>query len=81
MVLQSEQNNSPTDHSLTAAVADFLDDTKLTKKPKTVAAYTTALNYFLESCSTRRVEDIERKDLLKFSAFLRDEKELHPRSV
>lgn len=81
VVLQSEQNNSPTDHSLTAAVADFLDDTKLTKKPKTVAAYTTALNYFLESCSTRRVEDIERKDLLKFSAFLRDEKELHPRSV
>ena len=81
VVLQSEQNNSPTDHSLTAAVADFLDDTKLTKKPKTVAAYTTALNYFLESCSKRRVEDIERKDLLKFSAFLRDEKELHPRTV
>jgi site-specific recombinase XerD len=81
VVLQSEQNNSPTDHSLTAAVADFLDDTKLTKKPKTVAAYTTALNYFLESCSKRSVDNIERKDLLKFSAFLRDEKELHPRTV
>ena len=78
--MQSEHHNSPTDHSLTAAVVDFLDDTKLTKKPKTVAAYTTALNYFLESCSKRSVEDIERKDLLKFSAFLRDEKELHPRT-
>ena len=81
VVLQSEQNNSPTDHSLTAAVADFLDDTKLTKKPKTVVAYTTALNYFLESCSKRSVENVERKDLLKFSAFLRDVKELHPRTV
>jgi site-specific recombinase XerD len=80
MVVQNEQNDSPDKHSLTASVTDFLDDTKLTKKPKTVAAYTTALNYFLESCSKRNVEDIERKDLLKFSAFLRDEKELHPRT-
>jgi hypothetical protein len=29
--------------SVAAAVADFLDETKLTKKPKTLAAYTTAL--------------------------------------
>ena len=36
--------------SVAAAVADFLDETKLTKKPKTLAAYTTALNYFTESC-------------------------------
>ena len=36
--------------SLAAAVADFLDETKLTKKPKTHSAYSTALNYFLESC-------------------------------
>ena len=36
--------------SLAAAVADFLEETKLTKKPKTLAAYTTALNYFTESC-------------------------------
>lgn len=27
-----------------AAVPDFLDETKLTKKPKSLAAYTTALN-------------------------------------
>jgi integrase/recombinase XerD len=67
--------------SLAAAVADFLDETKLTKKPKTHSAYSTALNYFLESCRKLHVEDIERKDLLKFSAFLRDEKDQAPRSV
>jgi integrase/recombinase XerD len=63
------------------AVAEFLDETKLTKKPKTLAAYTTAMTYFTESCSKLYVEDIERKDLLKFAAFLRDVKEQAPRSV
>ena len=64
-------------HSLSVAVADFLDETKLTKKPKTLAAYSTAMNYFTESCHKQNVEEIERKDLLKFSAFLRDEKGRH----
>jgi len=67
--------------SLAAAVAEFLDETKLTKKPKTLAAYTTALNYFTASCPKLYLEDFERKDLLKFCAFLRDEKEQAPRSV
>jgi integrase/recombinase XerD len=67
--------------SLAAAVAEFLDETKLTKKPKTHSAYSTALNYFLESCPKLHVEDVERRDLLKFSAFLRDEKGQAPRSV
>jgi len=67
--------------SLAAAVTDFLDETKLTKKPKTHSAYSTALNYFLESCPKLRVEDVDRKDLLKFSAYLRDEKDQAPRSV
>jgi integrase/recombinase XerD len=65
---------------LGAAIADYLDETKLTKKPKTVAAYTTALDYFAESCHKLHIQDIERKDLLKFHAFLRDEKEQAPRS-
>ena len=67
--------------SLAAAVAEFLDETKLAKKPRTHSAYSTALNYFLESCPKLHVEDVDRKDLLKFSAFLRDEKEQSPRSV
>ena len=65
---------------LSAAVTEFLEETKLTKKPKTLAGYTTALRYFTESCPKLYLEDIERKDLLKFSAFLRDEKEQSPRS-
>ena len=67
--------------SVAVAVTGFLDETKLTKKPKTLAAYSTALSYFTESCPKLYLEDIERKDLLKFSAFLRDEKEQAPRSV
>jgi integrase len=67
--------------SIAAAVADFLDETKLTKKPKTLAAYSTALRYFQESCPKLYLDDIERGDLLKFSAFLREEKEQSPRSV
>jgi integrase len=67
--------------SIATAVAEFLDETELTKKPKTVAAYTTALNYFTESCPKLYLQDIDRKDLLKFSAFLRDQKEQAPRSV
>jgi integrase len=74
--------DGPNGHrSVAAAVADFLDETKLTKKPKTLAAYSTALAYFVESCHKLNLEEIDRKDLLKFSAFLRDEKEQAPRSV
>ena len=67
--------------SVAAAVADFLDETKLTKKPKTLSAYSTALAYFVESCHKLNLEEIDRRDLLKFSAFLRDEKDQAPRSV
>jgi len=67
--------------SVAAAVTDFLDETELTKKPKTLAAYTTALNYFTESCPKLYLQDIERTDLLKFCAFLRDKKKQAPRSV
>jgi integrase/recombinase XerD len=68
--------------SLLLAVAEYLEETKLSKKPKTYAAYATALQYFMESCTTKiYVSDIDRKDLLRFSAFLRDEKEQGQRSV
>jgi integrase/recombinase XerD len=74
------ENGSNGHRSLAAAVTDFLDETKLTKKPKTLAAYATALRYFQESCPKLHLEDIDRKDLLKFAAFLRDGKEQAPRS-
>ena len=67
--------------SVAAAVAKFLEETELTKKPKTLAAHTTALNYFTESCPKMYLHEIERHDLLKFSGFLRDQKKQSPRSV
>jgi integrase/recombinase XerD len=66
--------------TIAAAKADYLDEIKLTKKPKTLAAYTTSLDYFTESCHKMHLSDIERKDMLKFHAFLRDEKEQSPRT-
>jgi integrase/recombinase XerD len=77
-IVENKNGSSP---SLAYAVEQFLEETKLTKKPKTLSAYTTALNYFTESCHKVNVADIDRKDLLKFSAFLRDEKDQAPRSV
>jgi integrase/recombinase XerD len=76
-VLPDGQNGR---RSIAAAVADFLDETKLTKKPKTHAAYSTALAYFVESCHKLNLEEIDRKDLLKYHAFLRDNKDQAPRS-
>jgi integrase/recombinase XerD len=75
------ENGNNGHRSLAALIAEFLDETKLTKKPKTLAAYRTALNYFTESCPKLYVHDIERRDMLKFSAFLRDEKNQSPRSA
>jgi integrase/recombinase XerD len=74
------QNGNNGHRSLAAAVEDFLEETKLTKKSKTLAAYTTSLSYFTESCPKQFLKDIERKDLLKFAAFLRDDKDQAPRT-
>lgn len=65
---------------LSTEVAAYLGEVKLTSKPKTLAAYTIALNYFSESCTKTRLDDIERVDMLKFAAFLRDEKDSSPRT-
>jgi integrase/recombinase XerD len=73
------ENGHNGQRSLAAAVTEYLEETTLTKKPKTLAAYKTALSYFTESCPKLFLDDIDRKDLLKFSAFLRD-KEQSPRS-
>src|ERR1700692_3928024 len=46
-VIWPENGNEQT--SVSVAIADYLEETKLTKKPRTLAAYTTALTYFTES--------------------------------
>jgi integrase/recombinase XerD len=75
--IKGKNGNKP----LTGAIRDYLEEVELSKKPKTLAAYTTALDYFTQCCHKLHVEDIERKDLLKFAAFLREEKQQSPRSV
>jgi len=65
---------------LAEAAAEFLEETKLGKKRKTLEAYTVSLQYFQESCTKQFLEEVERKDLLKFTAYLRVEKELAPRT-
>ena len=65
---------------LSAAIAEWLAEIKLTKKPKTFAAYSKGLGYFAESCNKQYVEDVERRDLLAFTAYLRDNKELAPQT-
>lgn len=67
--------------SVATAVSEFTEETRLTKKPKTLAAYTTALSYFTESCPKLYLRDIQRQDMLKFIAFLREKKSQSPRSV
>lgn len=66
---------------LSTAIAEYLEEIQLSKKPKTHAAYELTLRYFQESCPKPHIEDVDRKDLLKFAAFLRDEKDQAPRSV
>jgi len=66
---------------VSAAVAEYLDEIKLSKKPKTLAAYSKALEYFTQSCHKLHLEGIDRRDLLKFAAFLRDDKDQSPRST
>jgi hypothetical protein len=67
--------------SLAAAVETHLEEIKLTKKPKTHSSYSIALSYFMESCHKPNLEDIDRLELLKFIAFLRDEKEHAARTI
>jgi|SRR5579859_127727 len=67
--------------SIADAIAEYLENLRLTNRKKsTLAAYTKTLAYFRESCHKLYVEEIERKDLLKFSDFLRKEKKHGERS-
>jgi len=64
-----------------SAVDDFLEEIELTRQRKTWLGYRVSLRYLLESCDKTFLEEIERKDLLRFAAFLRDTKKHSPRTV
>ncbi len=64
----------PTGRPTSDAVAAYLEEIKLIKKKSTYAAYSVALRYFGESCKKKRLEEIDRTDMLRFTAFVRREK-------
>ncbi len=66
---------------LRSAMADFLEEIKLSRKDKTWRGYKVSFAYFQQSCDKKCAEDLERIDLLRFVAFLRDKKKLAPRTV
>lgn len=66
---------------LSTAIDEYLEEKRLAgKKKKTLSAYTTALRYFQESFLKKYLDEVERVDMLKFHAFLRDDKEQLPRT-
>jgi integrase len=67
--------------TLAAAAAEYLQEIKDHKSHKTFLAYSKTLEYFQESCTKTFVDQIDRKDLMKFSRFLADEKAQSDRSV
>jgi hypothetical protein len=72
-------SNPIEDHSrlrILSAVDGFLEEVQLTKHRKPWRGYRVSLGYFQESCDKCSLEEIERKDLLRFAAFLRDVKKL-----
>jgi integrase/recombinase XerD len=75
------ENGNNGRRSIAVAVAEYLEETRISKKPRTFAAYSTALSYFVKSCSKIFLADIDRKDALEFCAFLRNKKNQAPRSV
>lgn len=71
IVTKAEADVPAGKRSLKETVNLYLLETEAHKKPKTLAAYRTALNYFLESCRKAAVEDITRTDLLHYTTYLR----------
>lgn len=57
-------------HPVAQCIADFVEETRLTKKKKTLYAYTLATEYFSEFITKHHMEDIERIDMLRFAAYL-----------
>ncbi len=56
------------------AVASYLSETKLSKRPATHAACSLALRNFTDSCTKSHLDQINRADLLYFLKSLRDAK-------
>jgi hypothetical protein len=74
----------PESKLLSTAIEEFIEETRLTKKPKTIYAYNLAVAYFAECLAEesgrRTLDSVERLDMLRFSSFLKTEKGLAART-
>lgn len=75
-----EPSASTVGQPLAPAIAEYLGEIKLTKKKKTYAAYSVALRYFQEFYKKRDLDQVGRSDMLRFHAYLRDERGQSARS-
>ena len=86
-----EHTNTQVGRSLRDAIEHYLEDVRLRVATNKGSAnfgrhnshgcYSTALNYFLESCHKMTIEEIDKRDLLKYANFLREEKDQAPVTV
>jgi integrase/recombinase XerD len=81
--LEVRQEAKEPKKSLGEACSEFLDLYRPStgKKVKTYQAYRMALEHFQESCPKRYLEEIDRRDLQRFTAFLIGKKEHDPRTA
>src|SRR5258708_36800173 len=63
---------------LSAAIAEWLAEIKLTNKPKTLSAYSNGLGYFTKSCAKQYVEEFVIPTLIAFTSCLRNKQDLSP---
>ena len=66
---------------LDATIADYLDDIRASKKKKTWQSYSVSLGYFMKGCTKTYVEEIDRRDMLRFTGYLRDNDDMAPRTI
>ena len=66
-IVPSSDETDGKGRAVNTAIADFVEETRLTKKKKTLYAYTKATEYFAESCQKRYLADIERIDMLRYA--------------
>lgn len=82
--------STTTRRSLSNAIAEYLEGVRLKHvvnkghdhgRHNTLGCYTVALKYFAESCHKINLEQIDRYDMLKYAAYLVEEKQHCPRTV
>ncbi len=67
--------------TISDSCTEFLEEVRQRSRPKTHQQYSVALQYFQECCPEKLVTEVDRGDLLKLLAFMRDEKKLGKRTA